>query len=177
MSEGKGKGASPGEVVRQKAWPIILPDPYTREEDFTQQLEQFESVATINVWGDDEKLQWLGQCLKERALTAFKQLSATSKASFWVSAGELKEKFKPKHRQELHLINFQWRTKLCGEDWADFVEDLQNLSNKAYPDLPEEAQEHLSQEHFLDQITNPQIAYSVRQASPKTVDEEVACTL
>ena len=69
------------------------------------------------------------------------------------------------------------RMNLHDKDWADFVGDIQNRSDKAFPDLPEEARERLSLECFLDQITDPQIAYSARRTSPKTVDEVVACTL
>ena len=53
--------------------------------------------------------------------------------------------------------------------------ESQNLSNKSYTDVPEMARERVSFESFLDQITDPQIALLVRQASLKTVNEALAC--
>ena len=45
-----------------------------------------------------------------------------------------------------------------------------------YPELHEEARERLSLNRYLDMITDPQIAFSVRQGFPRTVEEAVTAT-
>ena len=51
------------------------------------------------------------------------------------------------------------------------------LCDKAYPDLEEKARECLTLNHYLGQIDNPQIAFSVRQRQPKTLMEAVSGTI
>ena len=67
--------------------------------------------------------------------------------------------------------------KKRNEDWAVYGEDLKQLADKAYPDLEDAARERFAMNQYLTQLTNPQVAFSVRQAKPKTVDEAVRLTL
>ena len=64
-----------------------------------------------------------------------------------------------------------------GEGWADFGDGLRSLADKVYSELQEEARERLSLNRYLDMITDPQIAFAVRQGSPRTVEEAVTATL
>ena len=54
---------------------------------------------------------------------------------------------------------------------------LKQLADKAYPDLEDAVRERFAMNQYLTQLTNPQVAFSVRQAKPKTVDEAVRLTL
>ena len=65
--------------------------------------------------------------------------------------------------------------KKANEGWADFADDA--LADKGYPTLQEEAREQLAINAFLQQLTQPQIAFSVKQKRPKTLDDAVAATL
>ena len=67
--------------------------------------------------------------------------------------------------------------KKANEGWADFADDLKALADKGYPTLQEEAREQLAINAFLQQLTQPQIAFSVKQKRPKTLDDAVAATL
>ena len=60
------------------------------------------------------------------------------------------------------------------EGWADFADELNSLADKAYPDLAEDARERLFINAYLMQ---PQIAFSVRQKQPSTLDDAVTATL
>lgn len=53
---------------------------------------------------------------------------------------------------------------------ADFDDDLRSLTDKAYPSLQEEA-------CLLTQLPQLQIAFSVHQKQPTTLDDAVAATL
>lgn len=72
---------------------------------------------------------------------------------------------------QLYMASLNSRARKCGEDWAVFGEDLKLLADKAYPDLQEEAREQFALNQFLAQLENPQVAFSVKQAKPKTVDD------
>ena len=75
------------------------------------------------------------------------------------------------------MAELQTRMKKWNEDWAVYGEDLKQLADKAYPDLEDAARERFAMNQYLTQLTNPQVAFSVRQAKPKTVDEAVHLTL
>ena len=67
--------------------------------------------------------------------------------------------------------------KQKGEGWAEFGEDLKTLADKAYPDLAEEARERFALNQYLTQLSNPQVAFAVKQTKPTKVDEAVRATL
>ena len=60
---------------------------------------------------------------------------------------------------------------------ASFGDALRVLADKAYSDLEDNAREQLALNQFLAQITNPQIAFGVKQKRPKTVEEAVVTTI
>ena len=60
---------------------------------------------------------------------------------------------------------------------ADFADDLHSLADKAYADLPLEALERLAINAYLQQLSHPQVAFSVKQRRPMTLDEVVVATL
>ena len=86
----------------------------------------------------------------------------------------LQERFEPSCRKERYQAQFQTRNKKKEESWADFAD---SLVDKAYPDLEDNAKEQLALNHSVSQIENGQVAFSVRQKRPKTVDEAVSATL
>ena len=66
--------------------------------------------------------------------------------------------------------------KLRSEDWTTFMEDLKQLVKRAYPDL-QDAREQLALAHYLGQLEHHQLAFSMKQKRPETVDEAVSATL
>lgn len=89
----------------------------------------------------------------------------------------MQERFEPESKKELYMAALQTRKKKRNEDWAVFGEELKLLAGKAYQDLQDEARERLALNQYLSQLDNPQIAFSVKQAKPKTVDEAIRVTL
>jgi hypothetical protein len=57
---------------------------------------------------------------------------------------------------------------------ANFAEDLQTLTDKAFPELKVEARELLVLQVYLHKLEHP---FSVKQRWPKTLDEVAAATL
>jgi len=51
------------------------------------------------------------------------------------------------------------------------------LTDRAYPDLKEEAREYIAVNHYTDELEDSRIAFSMRQRCPKTMAEAVSCTL
>ena len=49
--------------------------------------------------------------------------------------------------------------------------------DRAYPDLGAEAQEQLALTYYMAQVTNPQVAFGVKQSRPKTMNDAVTATM
>ena len=62
--------------------------------------------------------------------------------------------------------------KIQSEDWVTFSEDLKQLVEH---NLQEDLREQLAR--YLGQLEHQQLAFSVKQSCPKTVDEAVSATL
>ena len=62
--------------------PVITPEPFSGEQSWEDWIDQFESIASINGWNDEQKLIWLKVRLTGRALLAYKKFSVTAHASF-----------------------------------------------------------------------------------------------
>ena len=80
-------------------------------------------------------------------------------------------------KHELYTAEFQTRKKKRTEGWADLAEYLQLLTDKAYPDLQPKARERLALNQYLGQLSNPQVAFGVKQKRPTSLDDAVATTL
>ena len=72
-----------------------------------------------------------------------------------------------------YQAEFESRKKKRTEGWADFAEDLSSLADRAFPDLQPEARECLDLQKYLQQLDQPQVAFSVKQIRPKTLDDAV----
>ena len=172
MTQEEQQGANPPTMR-----PVVLPEPYNGESSWTDWYEHFESVAAVNRWKDGEKLLWLRVRLVGRAATAFKRVPEPARGSFADCIEALRERFDPSSKRELYLAELFGRKKRRGEDWATIAEDLKTLVDKAYPELQDDAKEQLALTHYLGQLEQQQLAFSVKQRRPKSVDAAVSATL
>ena len=86
----------------------------------------------------------------------------------------MKARFDPESCHTRYLAEFQARRKKSTGGWADFADDLKAL---AYPTLQDEAREQLAINAFLQQLSPPEVAFSVKQKRPNTLDDAVAATI
>ena len=157
--------------------PLVVPEPFTGEGSWDDWIDHFESAAAVNKWTAEDKLLWLRVRMTGRAQKAYKNLSGEARSTYELCKKGLKGRFEPDSRKELYLSEFHARRKRKTEDWPSFAEDIKSLADCAFANLEEAAKEHLTLTHYLGQLDNPQVAFSVKQKRPKTVDEAVAATL
>eukprot|EP00731_Ephydatia_muelleri_P006907 Em0003g1155a len=159
------------------ARPLVMPEIFNGDSSWDQWIYHFENVAVVNDWDEDARLRWLKVRLTGRAQSALQRLQDAVLADYTNVKKALQERFEPSCRKERYQAQFQTRKKKKEEGWADFADSLRTLVDKAYPDLEDNAKEQLALNHFVSQIENCQVAFSVRQKRPKTVDEAVSATL
>ena len=85
------------------------------------------------------------------------------------------ERFETTSKKELYRAEFHARRKRRTEDWASFAEDVKALAEQVFNDLKSDMREHLVLTHYLQQLENPQVDFSVKQKQPKNIDEAVIC--
>ena len=156
---------------------VVLPEPFNGEASWEEWKLHFEDVAAVNEWTDDQKLKWLRVRLTGRAQKAFHRLPEEAQATYEGATIALQERFEPKSRKTRYQAEFETRRKKRSEGWADFAEDLRSLADKAFPELQAEAKECLALQTYLQQLEQPQVAFSVKQRRPATLDDAVAATL
>jgi len=157
--------------------PLISPEPFSGESNWTDWLDHFEAAATVNGWDDPTKLKWLPVRLTGKAQVAWRRLSQEAKASYDTATGALNKRFEPDSKRQLYAAEFQSRLKRCDEKWGDFADQLRGLADKAFPTLDEDAKELLTVDRYLNNISDPNVVFAVRQKRPQTVEEAVAATL
>jgi len=134
-------------------------------------------VATVNAWEAADKLNWIKVCLAGRAQKALRSLPEETQADYSRVKIALTERFEPASKRELYNAELQVRTKRQNEGWADFAEELRRLTEKAFPELDAKSVEQMALSHYLSHLSNPQVAFAVKQQRPKKLEEAVRSTL
>ena len=164
-------------LATASAKPLVLPDIFDGSKSWDDWISHFENVADINEWDDGAKLKWMKVRLIGRAQKAFHHLGEEAKGENGGAKGALQLRFEPRSKQSLYRAELETRHKKREEGWAEFSEDLSVLSEKAYPALQPQAHECLAVNLYLKQISNPQVAFAVRQKQPENLDDAVTATL
>ena len=159
------------------ARPLVLLETFSREGEWSQWICHFENIAAVNEWDDDKKLLWLKARLTARAQLVLQHLPEEVRGNYARLKRAMKERFEPESRKGRYQAEFQARRKKPQEGWANFAQDLQVLVDKAFPHLQGEAREQITLTHYLTQIDNAQLAFSVKQQKPTSLDAAVSATL
>ena len=156
------------------AKPPVIPELFSGDKSWDDWIYHFESVAEVCGWDADNKLKWLRVRLTGRAVQTFKRLPDDVRASYDNAKAALKRRFEPESLKTLYQMKLQTRLKQNGESWT---EDLKTLAERAYPNLVDEAKEQFALNQYLAQLTNPQVAFAVKQTRPTTIDDAVQASL
>ena len=151
--------------------PLVLPDNFDGDANakWDQWVCHFNNVAEVNSWENADKLKWLKVRLTGKAQTAFQRLSVDDRGDFDKAIVALQKRFEPPSRKHRYQAELQIRRKLKEETWADFADDLKSLTDKAYPELQEEARDRVALNIYPSQLDNPLVAFGVKERNPETL--------
>lgn len=114
------------------AKPLVLPDTYDGSKSWDDWISHFENIADVNKWNDGIKLKWIKVCLVGRAQKAFQHHGEDAKAEYAAAKEALQSHFEPASKQTRYRAELETHRKKRDEGWADFLEDLCSLSEKAH---------------------------------------------
>ena len=156
----------------------IIPDAYNGDQStcWGQWIAHFDS-GKINGWNEAMQLLWLQVHPTGKVQTAWEHLDQTAKSTYEDAKKALHERLEPSCKQDLYAAEFHARIHLEKESWDDLADNLNSLSDRAFPDLDDKARKQLSPIHFLSLIGKPTITLSVCQRCPITLNETVMYTL
>jgi len=104
-------------------------------------------------------------------------LSSDVKSNYDLAKAAMKRRFEPESRRELYVTEFRMLKRQNNKPWGDIADKLSILCHKAFPTLDQRDREHLILHRFLDLFENPEVALSMRQSRPKTIEDAVDKTL
>ena len=117
--------------------PLVSPDTYSGDRNWTDWVEQFEAAALVNGWDEPTKLLWLPVRLTGKAQTAWRRLLPEAKQDFQAAKDALQKRFEPESKRQLYVVEFQTRKRRPDEQWSDFGDELRILADKAFPGIDE----------------------------------------
>jgi hypothetical protein len=147
------------------------PANYDGTSNWTDYLVQFELVAEINRWNNDEKALELATCLRDVAQGVLSDLRPESRRSFEHLVTALNNRFQPDNQAELYRAQMKNRLRKRSEPLTDLGHEIKRLVRLAYPGAPLEVREHLARDCFIDSLNNSEMEWAVFQGKPRTVDD------
>ena len=155
---------------------MVMPEKFSGAEEWEDWVFQFDTVAEINKWPEEQKALYLRLCLVGNALSAFRDLPEESRESYAKAREALGRRFNPREASEREKARFVQRTRNPGEDIAAFATDLGRLARRAYPSWPEDARKTVVRDRFLDGLDS-KIRVWVKQARPASLEEAIGVAI
>ena len=137
----------------------------------------FKHVGDVYGWDDKKKLKFLKVCMTGWAQKVFQHLNEDIHANYSEAKRALRACFEPQSKKTWYQAEFQSRRKKKTDNWVDFAEDLQTLTDKAFPELEDKARECLALNSYFNQLDHPQVAFGVKEKQPDTLDKALIATL
>lgn len=162
---------APTASCRAKASPY---DGRTPWEDYRR---QFEVVATVNGWTEDERASMLTSMLRDRALAVLQNVPPEKQWDYNHLVSVLSLRFGSEHRTGLHRASLRNRTQRLSEELTEFAYELERLAKLSFPDCPAEVQDQMALMYFLDGVADAEVQKMLRYAAPKTLQEALTRAL
>ena len=118
-------------------------------EDFEQWLREFERCARANHWSKDRCCEILPSLLRDRAADVWEEMPDTVQFDYDKTKEVLTEHFLPKEARRLYFSDLYGRQQGEVESVEEFAKSIQQLTRRAYSDMPSEYQDRLMREHFI----------------------------
>ena len=121
---------------------------------FRPWLIQFEAIARHQCWTSGEKVVCLVASLTGPAANMLIGMTMGQMDDYAVQAARLSRRYDPPEREEAHRAELRTRTRRRIESADEFVENLKNLTQRAYPNADQNMLDNLVVERFREGHNN-----------------------
>lgn len=158
----------PGQGVAHR---IQHPQPFGGDAPWDAYKLQFEMLAEINKWSDEEKASFLAISLRGPALTVLTNLPPEGRRTYTVLVAALDKRFGTAHQTELNRMKLRNRMRKSDESLQELAGDVERLARLAYPDATDDMLDIIVRDQFLDAFRDEDLRLRVRQSRPTSVNE------
>jgi hypothetical protein len=138
---------------------------------------QFEIVADINNWNNDEKAAFSATSLKGQALTVLSNLPPEGRSHYESFVTALESRFGNRRQTELNRMKLRSRSRRRDETLPELAEDIERLARLAYPEASTTVLETLTKDQFIDALPDDEIRLRVAQSRPTSLQEALGVAL
>jgi hypothetical protein len=140
-------------------------------------LSHFERVSRINIWGDEQKLDYLWAHLTDAALSYVETLSPENTETYAGICECLEERFGDAQLAEVFKSELRSRRRRTDESMPALAQDINRLVQRAYPELQHHAIEGLAIERFREALTDQEQRMAVFRSKAKTLNQAVQAAI
>lgn len=159
------------EEVGEKV-PVLRPPEFNGKGSWTEFRYRFENVARSNRWSAETCCDQLRHCLVGEAGSVLIKNAASRYWDYQTLLEELGTVFGPQREHSfswLRKLNNRERKK--GESLYALRDDLCQLVDRAYPEMPPRQREGILVRHFTQALGNPHVIAKVLDQEPATIVE------
>lgn len=113
--------------------PIQRPPQYDDQSPWDAYKTQFEMLATVNRWTNQEKAAYLAVSLKGVAVNVLNSISPDKLYDYDALIIALEARFGNAHQAEVHRMKLKSRVRRREESLTELAEDVERLVRLAYP--------------------------------------------
>ena len=111
---------------------------------------QFEMLSGMNHWGDAEKATYLAISLRGAVIAFLDNLPPDQHLDYNALYEALEVQFGTAHKVELSYVCLKGRTQGWDESLPELAENIEQLTQCAYPDVATNMIEVLAKDQFID---------------------------
>ena len=167
-----------GHVRTEKPKNLIKPLKYNGTTSFETFLAQFQNCSAYNHWTKDEQLIYLRNSLENEAWQVLwdydaEEINSARKKLIRV----LTKRFGGTEQADKYRLKVKYRRRKPGEPLRTLHAEIRKLVALAFPKLEHKARELMACDYFIDSLNDSNLAFKVRERSPKDLDSALKLAL
>lgn len=143
---------------------------YDGKMDWRLYLLQFERISKKYKWSEEDKLDKLIECLRDRALKYFSTRSKTVQNDYQAMCKQMEERFGRKDLPNVIRRQLQELRQLPDESLEEYAERAQDLASDGYPGTPENFIQIVASDAFLKGCLDKKAALVAMDKDPVDLD-------
>ena len=143
------------------------------KSDWRPFYTQFTHIANRYKWTDQQKLDKLIECLRDRALKYFSSRPVEDQDSFKKLSAKLDERFGKKDLPHIIRRQLQDIKQDPDDSIEEFADKVQEMTTDGYPDTPDNCRQTVAIDAFLRGCQNKQAALTAMDKNPLTLDDAI----
>lgn len=163
--------------MRETARPTQRPTAFDGTSSWEAYKIQFEIVAEINGWNNEERAAFLATSLQGSAVSILNNLTEPKRRDYSALVQALESRYGAMCQSELNRATLRNRIRRCDESFPELAGDIERLVRLAYPNGTPEMLEALAKDQFVDAVQDDNIRLRIAQSRPTTLGQALEIAL